>query len=711
MKIVKSALGDASDAPLCYFEACSLRDMNGVLSKIELSRSSRDRLSEYLFLICLSLMVLVPLAFSTAVYRAYVVPRYGLLILGTSLIVLLLALIARRDGLGIIKTDALRSWHITLVCLYFFVVLLSTIFGTARVASTFGSSYNQMGLVTRLCFFVFFIALIIAVGASELRLRRALWAMAFTGLVIATYAYVQFFGRDPFSAPSTYTFGSGTEPIIRVHSTLGHPNFLGNFLLYTTLLTAGLAVASQGRARRIGFAATLISTAAIVFSGTRGAWVGMIAGVIVFITLWILDRVKPGFQILNRRVALRALVAVAVIVLLGWAVSTNTVSRSIEARARSLAAEGFTGAGRTLLWRDALRMVPDFALIGCGPEAFRKEFLAYKSIELARHAPRTNNESSHNSYMDAAISFGLIGIALYVALITSSLVLILKARRRAKSGEMKAILTGLAAAMIAVIVHNFFIFDQIPTGLYFFAFVALAFIADRMSKEDFSSGSNRAEFEMIIASGWRWAGNVIVGSASIIVLIALWYSVTLVVADRAIGRAFAAANSGDYEKIVNLERQVTQAADPTGSYGFLLAQALTLCAEKIQSLLDAEGRSQDERQRLMETRSRAIEMAITSAKGSVRYTLTPDSVHLLLAYLGLLSGDKELLRIHASEAVRLDPNLSNARWLMAEAFLADGDRKQAEREARLARDLNPYSSEARRVLRRAQGRREGQKRD
>ena len=81
-------------------------------------------------------------------------------------------------------------------------------------------------------------------------------------------------------------------------------------------------------------------------------------------------------------------------------------------------------------------------------------------------------------------------------------------------------------------------------------------------------------------------------------------------------------------------------------------------------------------------------------------SLTPDSNHLLLAYLGLMSGDEGRLRAHAAEAVKWDPYFSNARWLMAEAYLAGGDRERAAAEAAAAIDLNPSSREARSVLKR-----------
>ena len=51
------------------------------------------------------------------------------------------------------------------------------------------------------------------------------------------------------------------------------------------------------------------------------------------------------------------------------------------------------------------------------------------------------------------------------------------ARRRGPDTRTGLIITGLISSLAAVCVHNFFIYDQIPTGMYFFALMALAIAA------------------------------------------------------------------------------------------------------------------------------------------------------------------------------------------------------------------------------------------
>jgi hypothetical protein len=133
-------------------------------------------------------------------------------------------------------------------------------------------------------------------------------------------------------------------------------------------------------------------------------------------------------------------------------------------------------------------MAPSFALFGCGPEGFRKAFLAYKSTELARLSPKANNESPHSAYLEAMISHGIVGASLYAAMIWVALILLVRARR-VPDGTTRWLTTGVLSSLIAVLVHNIFIFDQIATGLYFFAFIGLAQAVSNVTARKSESGA------------------------------------------------------------------------------------------------------------------------------------------------------------------------------------------------------------------------------
>src|SRR6185369_15890451 len=316
-----------------------------------------------------SLLVIVPLAFSSAVYRIYTVPKFAVLLTGSSALLILLIWTAMRTPE--VPDDVRRSLasrHVLLVSLYTAVILISTVFGVAPIASFFGSSYGQMGLLTHLSFFIVFISLICIAG-SEKRFRGVLWAMTLTGLAVATYALVQFLGKDPFVPPRLYIFESDAGAVLRVISTIGHSNYLGNFLLYIAPLGVALALVSRGSARRAATAASVLSVLAIAFSGTRGAWVGLVIAALVLLLLLRPAKTEKVGAPERRQTIWRAVVIALGVLALLAIVSVSSASRSLVLRARSMIHEN-TGAGRTLLWRDSMKMVRDYAIVGCGPEAF-----------------------------------------------------------------------------------------------------------------------------------------------------------------------------------------------------------------------------------------------------------------------------------------------------------------------------------------------------
>jgi O-antigen ligase/tetratricopeptide (TPR) repeat protein len=637
-------------------------------------------------LIVLVTLVAVPLTFSTAVHRIYVLPRFAVLMIGSSVILALLALGSAR---GHVSLRQLRSRHSSLVLGSFVITAVSTALGVAPIASLFGTFENQMGLITRLSFIICYSGAVIAIGRSNRRFQLVLWTVALTGLVVACYATAQFLGYDPFVPAAIYSFESSSGRIVRVIGTLGHSNYLGNFLLYTTPVSAALAISSGGRLRAIALATTIVSAAAIVLSGTRGAWLGLATAALTFGLIERRFSIAELFRSRPRRVGWPAAATVAAVVLfLGLILSTGT-SRTLGVRLRSFVTDNFSGSGRVLLWQDSLRMIPRFSFIGCGPEAFRRAFLDYKSKELARLAPLTNNESSHNSYLDAAISSGLLGLGLYVGMIVSAFSLLWRARGRAAGRNDQVIMSGLLSALAAVAVHNFFIFDQIPTGLYFMTMMSLAVAALNVA----GAGSRPLDAQSQRPERWRVTRWTATGVAFGAVFVVSWYAVRLVDADVEIKRALDAASAGRFEQLMRSGSLVAAAPDPAGSYHFTFARALSLYAE-----VSSSGANRDRA-----ARTKALDLAVSEARRPPAHSMTPDSDNLLLAYIAYQQGNADRQHFHAAEAIRWDKYYSNSHWLLAEALLAEGNREEAVAEADLALEINPSNTPARSVLKKARG--------
>ena len=653
-----------------------------------------NQVCRVLFAACLGLMVVVPLAMNTAVYHPFVAPKFALLLAGSALLLVLLALVLHFDIRGGKpaageRLRLLGSMPVLLVSLYVVAVAVSTWFGVAPLASLFGSLESRMGLLSYLCFLIFFIALIVGIGRSEPRLVMTLWTMAGTGLVTSAYAFAQFVGRDPFLSPAGYTVASTAGAVLRVPGTLGHADYLGNFLLYTTPVSAALALMSNRRARRIGLFGVALSVAAIIFSGTRGAWLGALsglaaAGALAYFNLRqgraaeLQTRRESGPRLTNvtRRQKIAALTVAAVILASAGIIASSPRLISITRRLRS-SVQDATGAGRTLLWRDAVKMVPRYAVTGCGPEGFSKAFLPYKSRQLARTAPQVTDESSHDAYLDALISSGLAGGILLPAMLFAVARLLWRTRKRASGTRSRMMIYGLLVALIAVSVHNVFIYNQIPMALYFFALMALAIAAANVV-----AGEPESEKPIAATAPFRWPGLigwVMTAVCTAVLVGACWYGWRTMRADLAIKRAFRTAE--DYQQLVRNGQDAVDHDDAVGQYRYLFARALA-------NFVDfTDFKSGDSAASSPPNRAEAIELATVQAQAALPNSLTPHDVCVTLAYLGLAARDNERLRVYATQAVGWDPNFYSAHWLMAESLLADGDLDGALAEAQQSLDL------------------------
>ncbi len=662
-----------------------------------------------LFWSSLAAFVLVPLVFSTSVYRVYSLPKYALLLVLASVIALLLAVNWKQAANNHLEVGSLlNSKHVWLVYGFLAAMTLSTCFGVAPLSSFFGSVFNQMGLLTHLCYLVCFIGLIVGVGRDGARLKRALWALALTGSLVAVYGVMQFFGFDPFLWAGLYTSGDQQGNVLRAVSTLGHSNYLGNFLLYTTPVSVGLAVTTEGRSRWLVLMGAMLSLLAILFSGTRGAWVGIICGIGAFAWVdrqsWLaVIRGASAAQLLRRTA-----IIVAALIVVSLLVSLSSASRSLVARAKSFATEGFTGAGRTILWRDSLKMLPSVALIGVGPEGFRKAFLAYKSPELARLEPTANNENPHNSYLDALIAYGLPGAVLYVAMIVSAFAWLVRARRRAPERRLQIITTSLMAALAAVMVHNFFIYNQISTGLYLFGFLALAQVMANITVHESqpqvaaptvagaAATESQAKPRPFVLPGWL--ATVGLAVAAVAVIASTLYVAGLFEAETRVRQIILAARAGNFNAIVQHAQATANSPDPTGAHEFLAVSLLAQIAPSTKSKSIATTES------FAAVHDKALEVAVALSPRPLAHTLTPELMNVMLGYLALTANDYERLREYAGAAAQWDGQSYQAHYLLAKAYLALGEKEAAFTEAERALEIKPETSEAIQVRDDARGR-------
>lgn len=191
----------------------------------------------------------------------------------------------------------------------------------------------------------------------------------------------------------------------------------------------GLCQLLNGDRRIVSGAVALLTTAGILVSGTRGAWVGAI--VVVF--LFILPRLGLRRQILA--IAIIALFSIATLQIPG-------VSDLILQRAGNAVASG--GAGRTDIWTVGITLFRSAPVLGVGYANFPVAD-TQNAIRAADVSARHLGAGPHNLVIGTTVELGAIGLLLLAAFL---LPLVL---RRGWGPDAVAVQASLASLLTAAL--------------------------------------------------------------------------------------------------------------------------------------------------------------------------------------------------------------------------------------------------------------------
>jgi len=334
---------------------------------------------------------------------------------------------------------------------------ISTVFSSNPALSLYGTAWRRYGALSQASILVF--ALLIA-GHTAGRAERAtviLRGISIGSALAAMYGITQYCGWDPLLPASAYHIGEGIWTIVRPPGTLGYSSYFAVWLVMACFASlAGLELDTNVTWRWIAGVSAVLSACALLLSGTRAAYLGLLAGA----GAWFVLR---RFHLTRRWIAGLALAA-----MLGLVFYFSPAGWQLRSRARWFAEDPWGGA-RLYLWRDSARMALDRLATGHGPEVFSAVFPHYESQRLAAAFPDFAHESPHNIFLDALVAQGLPGLAVLCCVCAAGFVATwrLRAKRR-------AVAAAVAAALTAGLVSQQFVVFTIPTGLTFYIIVALA---------------------------------------------------------------------------------------------------------------------------------------------------------------------------------------------------------------------------------------------
>jgi O-antigen ligase len=366
-----------------------------------------------------------------------------------------------RDGRAL---DRLKTPLSLSLLVFAMALVLSSVFSITPLVSLFGVYERQMGLMTQIqAVGMAFLTIIILNNKKKIYLFTDLLILA--GAINAIVAIFQFFGLDltGFDIPlGTHAYGLQ-----------GQPDLFGSVMMFTIFLNFGRLFSSVSHVRRLAFGlALLVQTAGVLFSLTRGAWIGYLAGLLVFIVILLGLSDKE-----NRKYHLKLILAGLALLL---AISVGTIlifSDFFVPRIIGLLQLKGTAATRLILWQETLRFfwvnTIHGEVFGVGLDAFRRAFMPFKPLHLSQLEPNVNYDDPHNNYLGVLAKMGAVGFLAWIAIWFLAARSIFRLFKQGLSNDERVFLAGLTAGLLAYAVNTLTIFDTAVSMALFYVFLGL----------------------------------------------------------------------------------------------------------------------------------------------------------------------------------------------------------------------------------------------
>jgi len=346
---------------------------------------------------------------------------------------------------------------------FLFSQIVSTIASFDGRTSLLGyySRFNG-GLSSSLCYGLLYWAWVSNINTKK-TIKALRFLLASAGLV-SLYGILEHFGIDKDIWVQ--------DVAARVFSTLGQPNWLAAWLVVLIPSTWALALKAKNiKAKKFWLwnGASFIFFLTILFTKSRSGLLGLVvAGVVFWGLTYSKKRLKPFLALAS------VIILTALSVGTPWSPSLiKVISRQAIPQYSLTGGTALEGGGtesgtiRQIVWKGALNVWRHYPVIGTGVETFAYSFYNYRPIEhnLVSEWDFLYNKA-HNEYLNIMANTGTLGIAAYLAVVFSSILLML----RSKSELNVAFLAGYASLLAT----NFFGFSVVPTSLLFFLFPAFA---------------------------------------------------------------------------------------------------------------------------------------------------------------------------------------------------------------------------------------------
>ncbi len=541
------------------------------------------------------------------------------------------------------------------ILLYSLIAFMVSIFVSnyigANWTASFWSNFERMdGYITLLHLFALFLA-----AGAVLRTEKD-WKILFNISIFISFI-LSYVSLKQIS-------NEETDQLIRVDSTLGNPIYLAIYMLLHVFIIL-FYLLKKNYKQIIWWVYILVAifdTYILFQTGTRGAVLGLVGGIMLSIILIVITNFQVKFV---RNIALGILVFVTLS--LGTIVlvkDSNFIKNNpVLNRAVDISFTSGTGQARLLNWQTAITAFRERPIFGWGQSNYNLAFDKY--YLSAMHGNEAWFDRTHNIVLDWLISGGILGLLFLVAIMLATIYLLWRKTPEFTNTD-RSVLTGLLAAYF---IHNLFVFDNIVS--YIIIFLIFAFVYSQ-SSEDIKIFTGDVSREIKY-----FAITILIILLPVCIYIVNYQSYT---ANRELANAMnvikrVSSPAGDtftyyYEdKGLNRNFELYEAAISRNTFGNAeIRQQMMTTTDTILKIQDKN--SEEIKQKFISTVIIELEKQISEFPADSRY---PYLLGVYYARIGdLINAEKWLL-----ESIKLSPNKQTIRIPLIRIYLQSGQKEKA----------------------------------
>ncbi len=337
------------------------------------------------------------------------------------------------------------------------IIFLAVMFGCYFVDSpdrTIG--FEGMRAV---CEYIFWFFLILKLCDSDkMGKRLCIYLFVIIG-IMAVHGIYQYIVAVPM--PSSWVDHNEAGVRTRVYSILTSPNVLGSLFTLTIPIGVGLFLEEKDRLKKAFYGVVILCMlASLAFTFSRGAWMGFMAAVIIFVLFYDARLLVPVLAL--------AVLAVFLVPEVGNRISYMLSADYIESS---------MNGGRLIRWIDGLKVWSYGKLSGVGLGHFGGAVAINHGMQYLVGDEYIETFYMDNYYLKTMIETGVVGLAAFIFLMYQ--VLINSARAVKISAEHKYLKIGIMSGLFGIIIHNLveniFEVPLMSTEFWIFAGVLMSF--------------------------------------------------------------------------------------------------------------------------------------------------------------------------------------------------------------------------------------------